>query len=68
MAFLDRFFPFEPRERKMQEFINLRQGDMSMKEYILKFSRLSKHAPTIVADSRAKMKKFVMGISYLMVN
>ena len=39
-----------------------------MKEYSLKFTQLSKHAPTIVADSRDKMKKFVMGISDLVVN
>ena len=39
-----------------------------MKQYSLKFTQLSKHAPTMVADSRAKMKKFVMGISNLVVN
>ncbi|WMV37252.1 hypothetical protein MTR67_030637 [Solanum verrucosum] len=31
MAFLHRFFPLELKERKMQEFINLRQGGMSVK-------------------------------------
>ena len=39
-----------------------------MKEYRLKFSQLSKYAPTMVADSRAKMNKFIMGISDLLVN
>ena len=37
--------------------INLHQGGMSVKECSLKFTQLSKHAPTMVADSRAKMKK-----------
>ena len=30
--------------------------------------KLSKHAPTLVVDSRAKMNKFYMGISYPMVD
>ena len=52
----------------MQEFINIRQGSMSVKEYSLKFTQLSKHAPTMVADSRAKMNKCFIGIFYLVVN
>ncbi|KAH0716653.1 hypothetical protein KY290_012914 [Solanum tuberosum] len=52
----------------MQEFINLRQRGMSVKEYGLKFTQLSKHAPTLVLDSRATMNKFVMGVSDLVVN
>ncbi|KAH0748282.1 hypothetical protein KY290_027514 [Solanum tuberosum] len=68
MAFLDRFFPLELRERKMQEFINLRQRGMSVKEYGLKFTQLSKHAPTLVSDSRATMNTFVMGVSDLVLN
>ena len=52
----------------MQEFINLRQGGMSEKEYSLEYTKQSKHSPTMVADSRSKMNKFVMGISDLMVN
>ena len=55
-------------ERKIQEFINLRQWGMSLKEYSLKFTQLSKHCPIMVADSRAKTNKFVMGISNFMVN
>lgn len=39
-----------------------------MKEYDLKFIHVSKYAPTLVADSRAKMNKFVMRISDLVVN
>jgi len=38
--FLDRLFPLEMREVKVLEFINLRQGNMSVKEYTLKFTQL----------------------------
>ncbi|WMV13628.1 hypothetical protein MTR67_007013 [Solanum verrucosum] len=47
-AFLDRFFPREMREVKVEEFINLRQGGMSVQEYSLKFTELSKFAQAIV--------------------
>ena len=66
-AFLDRFFPLEMREAKVLEFINLRQGSMSVREYALKFTQLSKYAPSMVADSRDKMSKFVLGVCEMVV-
>lgn len=33
-----------------------------MKNYCLIFTKLSKHAPTMGADSRARIKKFVLRI------
>ena len=47
------------------EFINILQGGMSVKEYSLKFTKLSKYAPTIVAYPRARMNKFVIGVPRL---
>ena len=63
VAFLDRFIPLELREAKVQEFINLRQGNMSVREYSLKFTKLSKYAPSLVADPRVKMSMFMSGVS-----
>ncbi|WMV50500.1 hypothetical protein MTR67_043885 [Solanum verrucosum] len=51
------------KEAKVLEFINLRQGNMSVKEYSLKFMQLSIYAPTMVADPRERMIKFVSGVS-----
>lgn len=39
-----------------------------MNEYSLKFTEISKYAPTIVRDSRAKMNMFVMGVFELVFN
>ncbi|KAH0725447.1 hypothetical protein KY284_001312 [Solanum tuberosum] len=64
-TFLDRFFPRELREVKSQEFMNLRQGNMTAQEYGLKFTQLSRYAPHIVADSRDQMNKFLYGVSDL---
>ena len=58
-TFLDTLFPLELREIKIQEFINLSQVDMSVKEYSLKFTPLLKHSPTIVTYSSTMMNKFV---------
>ena len=37
-VFLDKFFPLEIRKAKIKEFMNLRQGSMTVKEYYLKFN------------------------------
>ena len=44
-------------------FINLHQGGISVKEYSLKFTQLSKYAPTLVTNSMARINNFVMGVS-----
>ena len=63
MAFLDRFFPLEHKEAKVLEFINFRQGNMSIKEYSLKLTQLARYAPHEVADSSCRMSKFMSGVS-----
>lgn len=52
----------------MQDFINPMQGGLSLKDYVLKFTQLSMYDQTLVVDSRAKMKKFVLRVSDLVVN
>ncbi|PHU00427.1 Polyubiquitin [Capsicum chinense] len=61
------FFPREMREDKIEEFMNLKQGLMTVKEYCLKFNQLSKYAPNLIADRRSIMSKFVTRISGLVV-
>ena len=58
-AFLDELFPREKREAKVNEFIKLRQGDMSVLEYSLKFTQLSKYYPSLVCDPSDEMNRFV---------
>ena len=59
-AFLDRFFLLELKESKVLEFINLRQGNLSVKEYSLKFTQLDRYAPHVIADNRSKMSNFIL--------
>ncbi|MCF7184099.1 retrotransposon gag domain-containing protein, partial [Corynebacterium sp. MC-13] len=56
-AFLNRFFPLELRKAKIMEFMNLKQGSMSVREYALKFNQLSKYALHLVANPRSRMNK-----------
>ncbi|KAK4733448.1 hypothetical protein R3W88_007709 [Solanum pinnatisectum] len=63
--FLDRFFLHEKREVNMEEFINLRQGNMNVQKYSLKFTLLSKYAPSLVSNPRDEMSRYVTGVSDL---
>lgn len=65
VAFLDRLFPLKLREAKVLVFMNLKQCGMSMSDYSLKFTKLSRYAPSLVADPRAYMNKFVLETSNL---
>ena len=62
-AFLDRLFPKEKMEAKVVEFINIFQGGISVLEYSIKFTKLSKYAPSLVSDPKDEMSHFVKGVS-----
>nr|XP_009778496.1 PREDICTED: uncharacterized protein LOC104227845 [Nicotiana sylvestris] len=62
-AFLEHFLPIEVLEAKALEFERLRQNDMSVNEYYLKFVSLAKYAPEMVRDMRARVRWFVLGLS-----
>lgn len=65
--FLDKFFPLEMREAKIEEFMNLRMSSMTVKEYCLKFNQLAKYGPDLISDTRACMSKFVTSVSSLVL-
>ena len=41
---------------------------MTVKEYSLKFTQLAIYTPHVVADGRAKMSKFALGVNNSIVN
>lgn len=51
----------------MEDFINQRQGYMSVKGYFLKFTHLPKYDPDLLPNSRACMSKFVTEVSNLVI-
>ena len=54
-AFLGKNFYREWREVKVEEFINIKQGNMSVEEYCLKFSTLSRYSPSLASNPRDEM-------------
>ncbi|XP_070011149.1 uncharacterized protein [Nicotiana sylvestris] len=62
-AFLEHFLPIKVLEAKALEFERLKQNDISVNEYYLKFVSLAKYAPEMVRDMRARVRRFVLGLS-----
>ncbi|KAH0652537.1 hypothetical protein KY289_030215 [Solanum tuberosum] len=57
------FFPRELQEAKIREFLTLNPESMSVHEYSLKFTKLSRYAPEMIADMKSRMSLFVVGLS-----
>ena len=53
----------EKREAKLEEFIYLHHRGMSVKEYSLKFIKMSKYALSLVSKARDEKNSYLMGVS-----
>ena len=62
--FLRRYFPEDVRGKKEIEFLELKQGDMSVSEYAAKFVELAKFYPHYTAETAefSKCIKFENGL------
>jgi len=56
------YYPKSYRYRMEREFIDLKQGNMSVAAYVNEFTRLSRYAPHMVHDKEAKTRRFVHGL------
>ena len=55
---MSRFFPTSARYAKSREFLGLRQGSMTVLEYVAKFTELAHFGDDYVATDMDKVKKF----------
>ena len=62
-AFEDHHIPEGLVEMKLQEFLNLQQGDRTVLEYLQSFNHLAQYAPTQVATDESKKMYFSRGLS-----
>ncbi|KZV43944.1 Pol polyprotein [Dorcoceras hygrometricum] len=62
-AFYQRFFPVSYRKDKGAEFANLRQGPLSIEEYVAKFTSLLKFAPHVAISDEAQADQFINGLN-----
>ena len=59
---MSKYFPVTSRHAKVQEFLKLKQGTMTMMEYVAKFTELARFADYYVATDIAKVRKFEDGL------
>ena len=59
---MGKYFPTTTRHAKTQEFLKLRQGTMTMIEYMAKFIELARFADDYMATNMAKVRRFENGL------
>ena len=60
--FMGKYFPATTRHAKAQEFLELRQGTMTVMEYVARFTELACFSDDYVATDMAKVKRFENGL------
>ncbi|XP_070057197.1 uncharacterized protein [Nicotiana tomentosiformis] len=67
-AFLHHYLLPELKRARVDRFLTLRQGNMSVREYNLQFDCLARYAPIIVAKMEDRVHQFVMGLESHLFN
>ncbi|XP_057958405.1 uncharacterized protein LOC131151172 [Malania oleifera] len=57
-----RYFPSSTREEKVEEFTNLTQGNMIVREYAATFMELSHFAPFMIPNEARKVRMLEKGL------
>ena len=60
--FMSKYFPATARHAKAQEFLELRQGTMTVMEYMDRFTELTRFGDDYVATDMTKVKIFENGL------
>ncbi|XP_057976010.1 uncharacterized protein LOC131163440 [Malania oleifera] len=60
--FFELYFLATVRKAKMEEFMNLTQGSLTVQQYAAKFQELSRFSPFVILDEAKKAWKFQRGL------
>ena len=60
---MGKYFPDTARHAKAQEFLELRQGTMTVMEYVARFTELTRFSDDYVATDVAKVRRFENGLT-----
>ena len=60
--FMGKYFPNTARHTKAQEFLELKQGTMTVLEYVARFTEIARFADDSVAMDMAKVRRFGNGL------
>ncbi|XP_070004390.1 uncharacterized protein [Nicotiana sylvestris] len=67
-AFLRHYLPPELRRARIDRFLTLQHGNMTVREYSLQFDLLAMYAPAIVSKMEDRVHWFVMGLEPHLLN
>ena len=60
--FMGKYFPDTARHAKAQEFLELKQGMMTVMKYVVRFTELGRFTDDYVATNMAKVRRFENGL------
>ena len=60
--FMGKYFPETTRHAKAQEFLELKQGAMTVMDYVARFTKLARFADDYVATDMAKVRRIENGL------
>ena len=60
--FMGKYFPDVARHAKAQEFLELKQGTMTVMDYVARFTKLGHFSDDYVATDMAKVRRFENGL------
>ncbi|XP_070015007.1 uncharacterized protein [Nicotiana sylvestris] len=61
-ALLAHYLPREVWEARLDQFLSLKQGDMSVRDYSHKFNSFGRYAPDIILTMRARVHHYMDGL------
>ena len=62
--FMGKYFPDTARHAKAQEFLELKQGVMTVMDYMARFTELARFADDYVATDMVKVRRFENGLKF----
>ena len=57
--FMGKYFPYTARHAKAQEFLELKQGTMTVMDYVARFPELARFADDYMATDMTKVRRFL---------
>ena len=60
--FMSKYFPATARHAKVQEFLELKQGTMTVMEYVARFTELTRFGDEYLAIDMVKVRRFENGL------
>ena len=61
-TFYEHYFPASTREQLESEFLRFTQGNKTVTQYEVRFTKLVRYAPQIVVDGPSKCRRFLEGL------